>query len=91
MAASAVPSLVLARGHKIEEVPEVPLVLSDAAEAIEKTSAAVKLLKSLGAYADVEKVKASHAIRAGKGKMRNRRYVSRRGPRVVYGTEGASL
>jgi large subunit ribosomal protein L4e len=91
LAASAVPSLVLARGHKIEEVPEVPLVLSDAAEAIEKTSAAVKLLKSLGAYADVEKVKASHAIRAGKGKMRNRRYVSRRGPLVVYGTEGAKL
>ncbi|KAG0597514.1 hypothetical protein M758_12G000800 [Ceratodon purpureus] len=91
LAASAVPSLVLARGHKIEEVPEVPLVLGDAAEGIEKTSAAVKLLKSLGAYADIEKVKASHAIRAGKGKMRNRRYVSRRGPLVVYGTEGAKL
>ena len=91
LAASAVPALVMARGHKIEAVPEVPLVLGDAAEAIEKTSAAVKLLKSLGAYADVEKVKASHAIRAGKGKMRNRRYVSRRGPLIVYGTEGAKL
>lgn len=48
-------------------------------------------MKSVGAYADVEKVKASHSIRAGKGKMRNRRYVSRRGPLVVYGTEGAKL
>lgn len=91
LAASAIPSLVLARGHKIEQVPEVPLVLADGAEGIEKTSAAVKLLKSVGAYADVEKVKASHSIRAGKGKMRNRRYVSRRGPLVVYGTEGAKL
>uniref|UniRef100_A0A7I4C028 Large ribosomal subunit protein uL4 n=1 Tax=Physcomitrium patens TaxID=3218 RepID=A0A7I4C028_PHYPA len=91
LAASAVPSLVLARGHKIEQVPEVPLVLADGAEHIEKTSAAVKLLKLMGAYADVEKVKASHSIRAGKGKMRNRRYVSRRGPLVVYGTEGAKL
>lgn len=91
LAASAVPSLVLARGHRIEQVPEVPLVLGDGAEGIEKTSLAVKLLKSVGAYTDVEKVKASHAIRAGKGKMRNRRYVSRRGPLVVYGTEGAKL
>lgn len=91
LAASAVPSLVLARGHRIEKVPEVPLVLSDTVEAIEKTSAAVKLLKSIGAYEDVEKVKASHNIRAGKGKMRNRRYISRRGPLIVYGTEGAKL
>lgn len=91
LAASAVPALVLARGHRIEKVPEVPLVLSDSVEGIEKTSAAVKLLKKIGAYEDVEKVKASRNIRAGKGKMRNRRYVSRRGPLIVYGTEGAKL
>jgi ribosomal protein L4 len=30
------------------------------------------------AYEDVEKVRASHNIRAGKGKMRNRRYVSQK-------------
>ena len=31
LAASALPALVLARGHKIEQVPEVPLVIADAA------------------------------------------------------------
>ncbi len=91
LAASAIPSLVLARGHRIEKVPEVPLVLENSVESIEKTSAAVKLLKKIGAYEDIEKVRASHNIRAGKGKMRNRRYISRRGPLVVYGTEGAKL
>lgn len=30
------------------------------------------------------KVKDSKKIRAGKGKMRNRRYVMRRGPLIVY-------
>lgn len=45
----------------------------------------------VGAYADAEKAKDSHSIRAGKGKMRNRRYVSRKGPLVVYGTEGSKL
>ncbi|EFJ34618.1 hypothetical protein SELMODRAFT_166994 [Selaginella moellendorffii] len=91
LAASAIPSLLLARGHRIEKVPEVPLVVSDALESIEKTSVAVKALKTLGAYEDVEKVKKSRNIRCGKGKMRNRRYVSRRGPLIIYGTEGAKL
>ncbi|KAB2604305.1 hypothetical protein ACFX13_033258 [Malus domestica] len=91
IAASAVPSLVMARGHKIETVPELPLVVSDSAEGVEKTSAALKLLKQIGAYADAEKAKDSHAIRPGKGKMRNRRYINRKGPLIVYGTEGAKL
>ncbi|XP_047962353.1 60S ribosomal protein L4-like [Salvia hispanica] len=91
IAASAVPSLVLARGHKIEEVPELPLVVSDSAESVEKTSAALKILKQIGALADAEKAKDSQAIRAGKGKMRNRRYISRKGPLIVYGNEGSKL
>lgn len=91
LAASAVPSLVLARGHRIDQVPELPLVVGNEAEGIEKTSTAVKLLKRLGALDDVEKAKASKALRVGKGKMRNRRHVMRRGPLIVYGTEGAKL
>ncbi|KAH9735520.1 hypothetical protein WN944_003795 [Citrus x changshan-huyou] len=91
IAASAVPSLVMARGHKIETVPEMPLVVSDSAECVEKTSAALKVLKQIGAYADAEKAKDSQGIRPGKGKMRNRRYISRKGPLVVYSAEGAKL
>ncbi|RZC73635.1 hypothetical protein C5167_049114 [Papaver somniferum] len=92
LAASAVPSIVLARGHTIEGVPELPLVVNDSIEGVEKTSAAIKVLKQLGAYADAEKVKDSEKIRPGKGKMRNRRYVSKKGPLVVYGTtEGSKI
>ncbi|KAH7661411.1 large subunit ribosomal protein L4e protein [Dioscorea alata] len=91
LAASAVPSLVLARGHRIEAVPELPLVISDSTESIEKTSSALKILKQIGASADAERAKDSHAIRAGKGKMRNRRYVNRKGPLIVYGTEGSKI
>jgi large subunit ribosomal protein L4e len=85
LAASASAPLVLARGHRIEEIPEVPLVVSnDTIVNLEKTSQAIKLLKTLKAYADVEKVKDSKVIRAGKGKGRNRRYVQRKGPLVIY-------
>ncbi|KAL5710355.1 60S ribosomal protein L4 [Ranunculus cassubicifolius] len=91
IAASAVPSLLMARGHKIDNVPDIPLVISDSAQGIEKTSVAIKALKSVGAYDDAEKAKDSEKIRPGKGKMRNRRYVSKKGPLVVYGTEGSKL
>ncbi|KAI4300224.1 hypothetical protein L6164_033623 [Bauhinia variegata] len=91
IAASAIPSLVLARGHRIESVPEFPLVVSDSAEGVEKTRDALKVLKQIGASHDADKAKESHSIRPGKGKKRNRRYISRKGPLIVYGTEGAKL
>jgi|UniRef100_K3WFL8 large subunit ribosomal protein L4e len=84
LAASALPALVTARGHRIEKVPEVPLVLEDAVESIQKTAQAVKVLAKIGADADVEKVKDSKKVRTGRGKTRNRRYVTRRGPLIVY-------
>ena len=68
-------------------MPQVPLVLSNDVESISKTAKAVAALKSVGAYADVEKAKASTKIRAGQGKMRNRRHVQRRGPLVVYAND----
>jgi large subunit ribosomal protein L4e len=84
LAASALPSLVLARGHRIEEIEEVPLVVSSSIESYTKTKEAVTFLKSTKAYADVVKVSNSRKLRAGKGKMRNRRHRQRRGPLVVY-------
>ncbi|KAL5135287.1 60S ribosomal protein L4-1 [Glycine soja] len=89
IAASAIPSLVQARGHRIESVPELPLVVSDTVESVEKSKEAVKILQKIGAFTDAEKAKLSHGIRPGKGKMRNRRYISGKGPLIVYGTEGA--
>merc|ERR1712038_243976 len=84
LAASAIPALLIARGHKIEQIPEVPVVCTNAIESLTKTKAAVALLKQLNAYDDVEKCQNSKQIRSGKGKMRNRRYVMRRGPLVIY-------
>jgi large subunit ribosomal protein L4e len=84
LAATALPSLVLARGHRVESVSEIPLVVSSAAESYTKTRQAVTLLKTLHAHADVVKVSNSRTLRAGKGKMRNRRHRQRRGPLIVY-------
>jgi len=84
LAASAVPALVMARGHIVDEVPEVPLVVDTSIESTSKTSVAKDVLAAIGALDDVEKSGDSKKIRAGKGKMRNRRYVMRRGPLIIY-------
>ncbi|KAI9852478.1 MAG: hypothetical protein M1838_000572 [Thelocarpon superellum] len=90
LAASSVPALLLARGHHISTVPEVPLVISSEAiteAAILKTAAALTLLKGVGAGPDVSKVVKSRKLRAGKGKLRGRRHRQRRGPLIVYNPE----
>merc|ERR1719446_1603013 len=77
----------MARGHRVGEVPELPLVVSDAAESIGKTKQALDLLKKLGCEEELKKVTESKKVRAGKGKYRNRKYTLRRGPLVVYGED----
>jgi len=84
VAATAVPSLVLARGHRIDGVAEIPLVVSSQLESVKKTKEAVAALQTLQAHADVSKVIASRKVRAGRGKARNRKFRQRRGPLVIY-------
>merc|ERR1711926_73562 len=72
IAASGIPSLVMSKGHLINEVPEMPLVVSDKVQEYSKTKEAVALMRRL---------------RAGKGKMRNRRRTAKLGPLVVYGKD----
>ncbi|KAL4449342.1 hypothetical protein ABPG74_015724 [Tetrahymena malaccensis] len=91
LAASALVPLVFARGHRISNVQELPYVFDDSVESYEKTKQAVAFLKRVGAYDDVLRVAETKAIRAGQGKLRNRRYKLRRGPLVVYGNEKATL
>lgn len=83
LAASSVTGLVMSRGHKIENIPEVPLVVEDSIQHYEKTKEAMAFLKAIAALDDVTRVNDSREIRAGRGKMRNRRYVARRGPMLV--------
>ncbi|NXX12447.1 RL4 protein, partial [Podargus strigoides] len=58
LAASALPALVMSKGHRIEEIPELPLVVEDKVESYKKPKEAVLLLKKLKAWNDIKKVKA---------------------------------
>jgi len=74
LAATANPDLVRARGHRIASVKQIPMVVVDDFQAISRTSEVRKVLKALGLWNDVERAMEGTRIRAGKGKMRGRRY-----------------
>ncbi|XP_018013148.1 60S ribosomal protein L4-A [Hyalella azteca] len=92
IAATGSPALVMSKGHQIQKTREVPLVVEDKLQEISKTKEAVAFLKKHKAWSDVLKVYKSQRQRAGKGKMRNRRRVQRRGPLIIYDkNQGLSL
>ena len=80
----------MARGHRVDAVPELPLVL-DNLHASTETKTLLAALKVFGAGDDLEKVLRSKKVRSGVGKYRNSRYVMRKGPLIVYGDESAAV
>jgi len=84
LASSCLPPLVMARGHRIDEVQELPMVVSDGIESMTRTRPTFKILEKLGLKEELKKVADSKRVRAGKGKARNRRYKKRLGPLIIY-------
>ena len=72
--ATSSTDIVKARGHKFSEKLTVPVVVKNDFESIKTTKEAVKVLSSIGVYEDVERALNGKKIRAGRGKMRGRRY-----------------
>ncbi|KAK2705206.1 large ribosomal subunit protein uL4A-like [Artemia franciscana] len=84
VAASGLPALVMAKGHAIEKVAEIPFVVSDKVQELQKTKEAVDFLRKTRAWNDVDKVYNSRRMRPGKGKARNRRWLMKKGPLIIY-------
>ena len=83
IAATSRKSLVASRGHLVEEVPSLPLVVSDAIQEIKTSKEAKAVFAKLGLLPDVLRAKKSLKIRAGKGTMRGRRKRHGVGPLFV--------
>jgi len=83
IAATACAPLVLARGHRVMNAPQLPLILDDTVGQVAKTRDAIAMLKSAGCWDDIKRVMTNNQLRAGKGKMRDRRHKWRRGPLFI--------
>lgn len=82
IAATALRDIVAARGHVIDAVSHLPIVVEDEVESLKKTREVRSLLINLGVWLDVERADRGK-IRAGKGKMRGRKKKVGRGPLIV--------
>ncbi len=88
IAATASKEFVMARGHRISDT-EVPVVVSSEMESLKKTRDMENLFSALKFDAEMERAGKSK-VRAGRGKMRGRRYRKRVGPLFVV-SEPAGL
>ncbi len=85
--ATTLLDIVQKRGHKTSEAF---MVLESQAEKIDKTQKVVKLLESIGLKQELER-SAVKRIRAGKGKMRGRKYKKAVGPLIVVSSSETGL
>ena len=83
IAATASKENVASRGHKIEKVLQIPIIIIDSIENLIKTSEVETTLTSLGLISELDRVKNSRRIRAGKGKRRGRKMKIAVGPLIV--------
>jgi large subunit ribosomal protein L4e len=83
IAATASEEVVASRGHSIEDVPEIPLIVTDDLEGLKKVKEVEETLIHLGVFSDIYRVKESRKIRAGKGKYRGRKIKQAVGPLIV--------
>ena len=88
LAASACAPLVLARGHDVNAVPELPLVVDSLN--VDSTKALLHVLNKIGASASLAHSR-RHKARAGQNKMRYSRFTVAKGPLIVYGDENPLL
>jgi len=85
IAASTSVELAAARGHLFEG--ELPLVFEDRFEQLAKTTDVIAALTAVGLFADIERAKDSRKVKAGRGKMRGRRYKQRKSILIVTADE----
>ena len=74
IAATTDVALVADRGHAFDEDLDLPLVVSDEFESLEKTQEALGVLEALGVDADIERADDGRSVRSGRGKSRGRKY-----------------
>lgn len=85
IAATASSGLVEARGHRFTR--ELPIVAKNDLESLSKTTDVINFLVAAGLWDDVQRAKDGRHIRAGKGKLRGRKYKGRKSLLIVAGND----
>lgn len=86
IAALANKELVSRRGHKISKLKELPIIVEDSFEKIKKTKDVLKFLNSLNLGEELLRAE-KKKVRAGKGKMRGRKYKRKKSLLIVVSSD----
>jgi len=84
-------NMVKSRGHLLEGKITLPVVFEDDLEQLSTTSQVVDALQSVGLDSDMDRAKSGKKIRAGRGKMRSRRYRTPRSVLIIVSNKEAPL
>lgn len=88
ISATAIIELVKKRGHRYDG--ELPIVVEDAVEKLKKTKEVEEFLKKIGLEEELERAK-KKKVRAGKGKMRGRKYKKKKSVLFVVSHKNVPL
>jgi len=91
LAMTADATAVRSRGHRFQEGLTTPLVFADEVEKLSRAIDVEQFLGSVGVLDDIIRVRRGRNVRAGRGKMRNRRYRQPVGPLIVLSDLNAPL
>jgi large subunit ribosomal protein L4e len=83
IAATASKEIVASRGHNVEDVPEIPLIVTNDFESLKKTKEVEESFIHLGVLSELFRVKENRRIRSGRGKTRGRKMKHSAGPLIV--------
>jgi len=88
IAATCNQDLVKERGHRFDH--KVPIIIDDSVESVSKTKDIFNLLEKIGLENEIERCK-DKKVRAGKGKMRGRKYRKKKGILFVLSNKANAL
>ncbi|MCD6324180.1 MAG: 50S ribosomal protein L4 [Desulfurococcales archaeon] len=90
LAATAAPEIVRDRGHRFT-CEKLPVIVSDEFEDIGRTGQGKEILKKLCVWEDILRAYEGRRIRAGKGKMRGRKYITPKSVLIVVSEGDAKV
>lgn len=82
--------IVEKRGHEVNDLDELPIIVDDSVSDSKKTKNVESLLKKLGLEAELERTN-EKKIRAGKGKSRGRKYKKPKGALFILHNDAENL
>lgn len=86
IAATSIKDIVSKRGHRVNGFKELPIIVENKFEDLNKTKDVLKFLIKIGLEKELERI-SERKMRAGKGKARSRKYKNKVGPLFVVARE----